>query len=380
MRKLLLIFIALSASLCLDAQVTDAQRAAAEAAKTVTDAPKVEEVVKKPNYWKKSLKTDISFVQTSLTSWAAGGDNTITMAAYIDANGNYAKNQLYWNNRLQLDYGFLYASSKPIVQKNTDRIYLESKWGLKIPKAKNLSFAVKYDFKSQFSTGYTYQTPKVPEHYEEGTVLDDIPIKEQVSLWRDARLRKSGFLAPAYTNLAVGIDVVPAKWLTLNIAPVTGSIVIVRDPEFRKSYGMQLKQKYENVSLLPEPEQQAYQAAIDSKDQSLIGEFYKGARFEFGAQLTADIKVNINNNFSYSSQLKLFSNYLDKPENMRVNWDNRFQWKIAKYFSFTIVTNMIYDDKVMIKDEKDIAKYPDGKQRVQFKESLTFGFTWTIAK
>ena len=179
----MLILIALSASLCMDAQMTDAQRAAAEAAKTVTDAPKVEEVVKKPNYWKKSLKTNINFVQTSLTSWAAGGDNTITMAAYVDANGNYAKNQLYWNNRLQLDYGFLYASSKPIVQKNTDRIYLESKWGLKIPKAKNLSFAVKYDFKSQFSTGYTYQTPKVPaDKYEEGTALEDIPIKEQISL------------------------------------------------------------------------------------------------------------------------------------------------------------------------------------------------------
>ena len=365
----------------MDAQMTDAQRAAAEAAKTVTDAPKVEEVVKKPNYWKKSLKTNINFVQTSLTSWAAGGDNTITMAAYVDANGNYAKNQLYWNNRLQLDYGFLYASSKPIVQKNTDRIYLESKWGLKIPKAKNLSFAVKYDFKSQFSTGYTYQTPKVPaDKYEEGTALEDIPIKEQISLWRESRLRKSGFLAPAETNLAVGIDVIPAKWLTLNIAPVTGSIVIVRDTEFRKSYGMQLKHKYEDVSLLPEAEQQAYQEAIDSKDQSLIGEFYKGARFEFGASLTADIKVNINNNFSYSSQFKLFSNYLDKPENMRVNWDSRFDWKIAKYFSFIIVTNMIYDDKVMIKDEKDIAQYPDGKQRVQFKESLTFGFTWTIAK
>ena len=363
------------------AQTTDAQKAAAEAAKTMADAPKVEAEVKKPNYWKKSLKTNINFGQTSLTNWAAGGDNTISMAAYIDANGNYAKDQHYWNNRLQLDYGFLYASSKPIVQKNTDRIYLESKWGLKIPKAKNLSFAVKYDFKSQFTTGYTYSTPKLDaEKYPEGTVLDDIPIKEQIDLWKKARVSKSGFLSPAYTNLAVGIDVKPAKWLTLNIAPVTGSIVIVKDPEFRKSYGMQLKEKFEDVSLLPETEKKKYEEDLATKDQALIGQYYRGARFEFGAQLTADIKVNVNNNFSYSSQLKLFSNYLDKPGNLRVNWDNRFDWKLAKYFSLTVTTNLIYDDKVMIKDEKDIDKYPDGKQRVQFKETLAFGFTWTIAK
>ena len=106
-----------------------------------------------------------------------------------------------------------------------------------------------------------------------------------------------------------------------------------------------------------------------------IGAYYRSARFEFGAQVKADIAVNVNDNFKYTSQLVLFSNYLDHPENLRVNWDNRFDWKLAKYFSLTLTTNMIYDDKVMIFSEKD----GQTKQRVQFKESLLFGFTWTIA-
>jgi hypothetical protein len=361
---------------------TDAHKAAAEAAKTLTEAPKTEEKVKKPTHWKSSLKTNINFGQTSLTNWAAGGDNTVSLAAYVDANANYAKNQLYWNNRLQLDYGFLYASSKPILQKNTDRIYLESKWGLKIPKAKNLSFTVKYDFKSQFTTGYNYLTPKITEEdYEKDEAgnlpaLDDLPRKDQISLWKKSRQPKSGLLSPAYTNLAVGIDVAPAKWLTLNIAPLTGSVVIVRDLDFRKNYGMQLKDRYKELDKLPQAEQDRYNEDMASNDPALIGQYYKGARFELGAQLTADARVNINNNFSYSSQLKLFSNYLDKPLNMRVNWDNRFDWKLAKYFSLTVTTNLIYDDKVMIFSEKD----GQTKQRVQFKESLAFGFTWTIAK
>ncbi len=374
-RRIIIATLMATASFVATAQ-TDAHKAAAEAAKALTEAPKAEQEVKKPVYWKSSLKTNINFGQTSLTNWAAGGDNTVSLAAYVDANANYAKDQQYWNNRLQLDYGFLYASSKPIIQKNTDRIYLESKWGLKIPKAKNLSFTVKYDFKSQFTTGYNYLTPSVPEGKPEGTTLDDIPRKELIQLWKDARQSKSGLLSPAYTNLAVGIDVKPAKWLTLNIAPLTGSVVIVRDLDFRKNYGMQLKDKYKELDKLPQAEQDKYNEDIASKNPTLIGQYYKGARFELGAQLTADVKVNINNNFSYSSQLKLFSNYLDKPLNMRVNWDNRFDWKLAKYFSLTITTNLIYDDKVMIFSEKD----GQTRQRVQFKESLAFGFTWTIAK
>ncbi len=334
-------------------ELTDAQKAAAEAAKAIADAPQAEQKVEKPKYWDNSLKTNIKFGQTSLTNWAAGGDNTVTLAAFIDGNANYKKGDLFWNNRLQLDYGFVYASSKPILQKSDDRIYLESKFGYKNANMKNFYFSANYDFKSQFSTGYDYLTPAVSE----GVELDKLPLKEQVGLWKDARKVKSGFLAPAYTNLALGIDYKPAKWLSLNIAPLTGGFVIVRDEVLRKNYGMQLKEEYKDF------------------DGEILGSYYKSARFEFGAQIKADVAVKVNDNFAYTSQLVLFSNYLDSPENIRVNWDNRFDWKLAKYFSLTLTTNMIYDDKVLIFNEKDGLT----KQRLQFKESILFGFTYTIA-
>ncbi len=348
-------------------ELTEAQKAAAAAAAAVAEAPVVKQKVEKPKYWEESLKTNIKFGQTSLTNWAAGGDNTVTLQAFIDGNANYKKNDLFWNNRLQLDYGFVYASSKPILQKSDDRIYLESKFGYKNASMKNFSLSVNYDFKSQFNTGYDYLTPSVPaDKYQDadGNVpgLNDLPHRDQVSLWKDARKMKSGFLAPAYTNLAVGIDLKPTKWLSLNLAPLTGGVVIVRNELLRKNYSMQLKDEYLNQdlsSLAPEE----------------LGACYKPARFEFGAQVKADIAVKVNDNFSYTSQLVLFSNYLDHPENMRVNWDNRFDWKLAKYFSLTVTTNMIYDDKIMIFSEKDGLT----KQRVQFKQSMLFGFTYTIA-
>ena len=347
------IFITLSAALIsLAAYAQDAQQAAVEAAKAIDAAQNAEVKVEKPKYWTSSLKTNVSLGQTSLTNWAAGGDNTVSLAAFVDANANYKKNEMFWNNRLQLDYGFLYASSKPIIQKNTDRIYLESKWGYKTEAMKNFYFSANYDFKSQFAPGYEYKTPSV-----EG--LENLPMKDKVQAWMDARKPLSGILSPAYTNLALGIDWAPAKWLSVNFAPLTGGFVIVEDVRFRQSYSMPLRKEWEGIT----------------EGVPTDGSQLRSARFEFGAQLKVDAKVNVNDNFSYSTQVVLFSNYLDKPQNLRVNWDNRIDWKLAKYFSFTVTTNLIYDDKVMIFSEKDGKTH----QRIQFKESVAFGFTYTIA-
>ena len=354
-------------------ELTDAQKVAVSAAAAAVSAPEAAPEVEKPDYWTESLKTNIKYGQTTLTNWAAGGDNTVTLQAFVDGNANYKKNDLFWNNRLQLDYGFVYASSKPILQKSDDRIYLGSKLGYKNAEMRNFSFSANYDFKSQFSTGYDYLTPAVPDGYES---LEELNRKDKISLWKDARKVKSGFLAPAYTNLALGIDLKPWKWLSLNIAPLTGGVVIVKDVDLRKNYGMDLKDAYKDASKLSPEAQEKFNEDMNSGDPALIGQYYRGARFEFGAQIKADIAVKVNDDFAYTSQLVLFSNYLDHPENIRVNWDNRFDWKIAKYFSLTLTTNMIYDDKVLIFSESDGLT----KQRVQFKESLLFGFTYTIAR
>lgn len=371
---ILLVLVCLSSAY---AQMSDAQKAVAEAAKVITAAPKAAEKVEKPNYWTSSLKTQINVGQTQLTNWAAGGDNTVSLAAFIDGNANWKKDDMFWNNRLQLDYGFLYASSKPLLQKSSDRIYLESKWGYKAPSTQNLYFSANYDFKSQFSSGYDYKTPASLEDAE-GNALEGADLRRA---WRDARVFKSNFLAPAYTNLALGLDYKPTKWLSVNFAPLTGGFVIVKDAELRKSYSMKEKSGTTAEALaaaekaLADAQAAGVTADIESATIAL-GELYRSAKFEFGAQFKADIKVNINDNFSYSTQVVLFADYLNIAHCPRINWDNRIDWKLAKYFSLTLTTNLIYDDQILIKTDK----YPDGKMGlVQFKESLAFGFTYTIA-
>lgn len=332
MKKLLIIAALATAGFAAYAQ-NDVQQAAADAAAAIAEAPQVEEPQPKPVYWTKSLMTNINFAQTKLWDWAAGGNDNYTMTGYVDVNANYAKDKMIWNNRLQVDYGFLYSADKPILQKVKDRIYLESKWGYETP-IQHLSYSANFDFKTQIDNNYTYGTPSVANP----TVAD----------WKAARTLKSGLLSPAYASLGLGLLWTPKPWFSMNVAPLTGGFVIVDDPALRKAYGMELMTD---------------------------GVTYKSSRFELGAQVKADANFTINDNLKYTTQLVLFSNYLKNPENIRVNWDNKVFWKMAKFFTLTFSTNLIYDDTVLITNEK----HPTGYRHIQFKEFFELGFSYTIS-
>nr|MCR4910342.1 DUF3078 domain-containing protein [Bacteroidales bacterium] len=83
------------------------QKAAEDAAAEISGAPKEEAVAPKPKYWTNSLSVSLGVNNTQLKNWAAGGYNTITLASALDAKADYKKDLMSWNNRLQLDYGFL---------------------------------------------------------------------------------------------------------------------------------------------------------------------------------------------------------------------------------------------------------------------------------
>ncbi len=359
MKKSLLLLALLTVGLCASAQeLTDAQKAAAEAAVAIDEAPQGgATLVAKPKYWTNALSTTINFGQTAYANWSAGGYNNYTLKGYVDGTADYVKDNISWKNRLQLDYGFLYSDDKPVLQKSDDRIYLESKFGYNV--AKNLDLSAELSFKSQFSNTYDYDTPTAKADGSELGEGQDYTRND----WKAARSLKSGFFSPAYLNLALGIDWTPLNWLTVNVAPITGGIVFVDDPLLRESYSMDLKDE-DSVEIEDDP-------VADGKR-------YEAARFEFGTQLKIDAKVNVNDNFKYTSQLVLFSNYLDNPQNIRVNWDNRIEWKLAKYFSLVVATNLIYDDKVWIEKTHDDGSVTYCK-KVQFKEALTFGFAYSIA-
>ena len=328
---------------------SNVQKTAAEAAEAIANAPKTNSAAPKKNYWTNSVDLSIGFNQTSLSNWAAGGYNTATLSTGIDGKANYKKDLMSWNNRIQLNYGFLHSSDKKgILQKSNDRIYFESKWAYQTKKDSKWDYAASFDFRSQFT-----DTPK--------KYIQDA----ESGKWSPDGI-KSGFLSPAYTNLALGLEWKPTSWFDLNMAPLTGGFTIVRNALLRKNYGME---------LACEADDPGYLEAVAAKDNALIGSFYRKAKFQFGAQIKTDMKFVINSNLKYETQLVLFTDYLDHPfEWTRVNWDNKISFKFARNFNIAFNTWLIYDPIVMIADEDG----SNARQRIQLKEFISFSFAYTF--
>ena len=346
-KTVLFITLVLAGAFSAFAQV-NTQDATAAAAAALNAAEDVPEKVQKPKYWNTIVITNIAFGQTYLSQWAAGGYNNVSLAGNIDANANYAKNKVLWTNRLQMDYGFLYSADKPIIQKNKDRIYFESKWAHETP-VRSLLYSANLDFKTQFGNNYNYGTPATTTDAE-GNVIE--PTSKD---WLAARKLKSGFFAPAYLNLGVGAMWTPAPWISLNIAPISCGGVFVTIPELRKTYGMDLRDP-----------------TMDPADDNN----FKAFRLEFGAQLKLDMSWVINDVFSFATQFTAFYNYLTPKMEPRLTWDNKIFWKLRRFFALTLTTNLIYDPRVIVKDSnKDGIADSKG---VQFREYFELGFTYSI--
>ena len=316
----------------------DVRKATAEAAAAYSqEAREQAEAVQKPQYWKKYAVFDLGFNQTSLWSWAAGGYNTATLRAGLDINANYAKELATWNNRLQMMYGFLWSADKEnLIQKSADLLQFESRFGYKTSEESKWKYTADLTVKSQFSDSY--------DSYKQ----------DDNGNW-SGKL-KSGFFSPGYMTFGLGMAWDPAPWFSLNLSPVTGGFTFCNIPELRKGYGMKL-----------------IDATLDPTD----GYNYHSQLFQLGAQLKANLTTSINDIITYETQLILFTDYLNHPFVWnRVNWDNKFGFKVGKYIKLAFDTWLIYDPIVLIADKQG----GDPRQRVQFKEFFSFNFTYTLGK
>lgn len=332
--KKIISLISITALSCASVFGQDAVQKAAEAAVAeMSQAPEVVEQKNKPKYWDYSLQFNLGFNTTTLKNWAAGGFNTFTGTANIDAKADYSKDNMSWNNRLQLDYGLLESSDKEgVIQKSNDRMYLESKWAYKAATSSKFSLTAGFDFRSQFT-----DTPAGYVQAEDGK-------------WNPDGL-KSGFLAPAYTNIALGIQWAPASWFDVNIAPLTGGFTICTNEILRKSYGMKL---------------------ISDDLDAALGSSYRSTMFQLGAQVKANLKLAINDNITYETQGVVFTDYLSEPY-FRINWDNSLNIQLSKLMKFAVKTWLIYDPNIIFTDENGVES-----KKVQFKDFISFNFTYTF--
>jgi hypothetical protein len=270
--------------------------------------------------WKTSGIISVNLSQLSLTNWAAGGENNISGNGLVQLSGDYNDGILSWDNDLVLGYGLIKQGEAP-ARKSDDRIELSSKLGYKATG--NWSYTVLAGFRTQFAEGY------------------DDPGAEN-------RMKISNWMAPGYLNLSAGMDYKPSESFSLLLAPLAGKMTFVLDDEL--------------------------------SDQGTFGlEPGEKVRAEFGAFIKAAYQKEIMQNITLNTAVGLFSNYLDHPEYIDVNWDLLLSMKVNDFISATLQTQLIYDRDILFGEDTDGDGTPDTfEPRVQFKELFGIGLTYTF--
>lgn len=269
-----------------------------------------------PKFWTTGGITNINFSQTALSNWAAGGQNSIAANGLVSLFAKYKKGKSTWDNTLDVGYGVVKQEGLDL-QKSDDRIEFTSKYGQFA--FTNWFYSALLNFRTQMAPGYKYP--------DDSTKISDL-------------------LAPAYITLALGMDYKPNDNLTLLFAPLTGKITIVNDDTLSAA------------------------GAFGVEPGEIV-------RYEFGASFTGAYKITVMKNVDFQTKLNLFSNYIENPENIDVNWETLIAMKINKFLTASITTNLIYDDDIDISvDNNDDGVIDAIGPRTQFKEVLAVGVSF----
>lgn len=271
--------------------------------------------------WKKGGVITLNLAQTSLTNWAAGGQNSFAINGLLSTFANYKKEKISWVNSLDIGYGLLkQGNASP--QKTDDKFEFVSKYGYEA--FKNFYYAALFNFRTQMAPGYKYPN------------VDD---------------KISDLFAPAYMLIALGLDYKPNDHFSAFIAPLTGRLTIVNDKTLSDAGAFGVKPGNKSLS-------------------------------EFGGYLRAiytrnDFKSEFLKNVTFTTKIDLFSNYAEKPQNIVVNWETLIAFKVNKFLSANINTQLIYDDKIKVPVNRNGEDVSIGSL-VQFKEILGVGFSYNF--
>jgi hypothetical protein len=104
-------------------------------------------------------------------------------------------------------------------------------------------------------------------------------------------------------------------------------------------------------------------------------------RTEAGAYLKASYKKDVNPNVNLQTSLDLFSNYLDKPQNIDVNGQLLLAVKVSKFISASLSLQVLYDDNTkLVFYKRDGVTVDHVGPGTQFKEVIGIGFAYKFSR
>ncbi len=296
-----------------------AQTEAENAQKMREQAEKLAEKAKQDTGWTINGSFSVTASSIMLQNWQAGGANVAAGAAIFNITPIYNQGRSSLVTNLVMAYGL--NRQDGVAFKMDDRIDFQTNYNYKFTDDWNVSSLA--SFRTQFFEG--------EDAPGSGTIISD-------------------FMAPAYLVYGLGITYKPSNRLVVYMSPATAKHTFVFNDSLsqRQMYGL-----------------------ANPGDRH---------RFEAGAYVNIFYREKLNDKINFQTRLDLFSNYSDperKPQNLDVNAEVLFFWKITKFISFNAALNLIYDEDIMIPVERADGSMGQGP-RTQLKSVLGAGFAWTF--
>lgn len=273
----------------------------------------------------------ITFGQDYMVNWNAGGVPAINVKGVGNVFLKYAKNKIFWENVLDVNYGVQRNFETKINTKTDDKFEFNTNLGYIIGKNWNCGALVKYQ--TQMTQGY-----------QQDTILT------------------SNFMTPGYLITSLGMEYKRTMW-SFFISPITGKTTFKTDDRF-----------YSTNSF-----------GVDSGIR---------AHFGLGAYMKVAYKYDVHPKIHLDTKLELFYDYISQPYyqadnnsvNLDMNFEMRWNFMITKWLMATLYTAMIYDYDIQFPVYEADGLTPkigyDGKamttDHLQFKENFGLSFTYNF--
>jgi hypothetical protein len=279
-----------------------------------------------PGTWIYGLSSAFSLNQNYVSNWAKGGESALSSLLDLRGSADYhnRRSEVKWINNARLRYGNI-ISEEYGFRTNNDILEINSQY--------NKSISEKFDFssvfygKTQISKGYDYPN-------------DSIPI--------------SGFLSPGSFTIGAGFEYEPFRNTKLNFSALS----------------------YRNTFVLDTTN-------INQRAHGI--ERGKRSRQEMGGQLVITNKLSLIDDLAIENSIRLFSNYLEKPQNLDVDWELNMQKQISWFFTISVNFHLIYNENILfpvLDGQGEPLTYPDGspkeEPRIQIKQFLGVTMSFSI--
>ena len=250
--------------------------------------------------WNKTGTFTFLLNQSAFSNWQAGGENSGSANVKINYDFNYKKDAWLWDNKVLASYGLIYNEDDGL-RKNDDRFEFNSILGKELTKEMNFSFFM--NFRTQFTDGYDYED-------FDGDNED---------------FATSGLLKPAYLAFGPGLLWKKSDNFYVNAAPATARFTFITNEIFTYNEDTQLYESSNAVKTF----------GVEPGDSML---------FEFGLNVRTYYKFDLMKNVNLENILNVYSNYIDKPGNVDIDYTLNLVMKINDVLSTNFTFQTIYDE------------------------------------